>query len=206
MLELNSYRVKNFHTAGFTGDMNSPHAQYLTHWNKNFMTLFLRLALVVLLVLSTGCAVTPSHAPQFTPAQAPPEGYAIVYAYRLGAQPSNSTIKVSIAGKPIADLLENGYAWAHIRAGTHTLYAKWPDAISPFAKKPWADVTTTHEFEAGKAYYFRLVGDIKFNAGGLLFGNSISTQSGVLLQPANVGLAELTACCRRIQSENERIN
>jgi hypothetical protein len=173
---------------------------------KNFIPLFLRLALVVLLVLSTGCAVTPSHAPQFTPAQAPPEGYATVYAYRLGAPPYNGAIKVSIAGKPIADLLENGYAWAHIRAGTHTLYAKWPDAIGPFAKKQWADVTTTHEFEAGKAYYFRIVGDIKLGAAGLLLGSSVLTQSGVLPQPANVGLAELTACCRRIQSENERIN
>ena len=165
-----------------------------------------RILLSVLLALTAGCASAPEHAPKFVPAPQAPDGYATLYIYRFSTPPYTYGIKVSLAGKPFAEVLENGYAWVHLKAGTHTLYAKWPDTMGLIRKKQWPDATATQEFEPGKSYYFRVVGDVSLSPGGLLFGSSTITRTGIVRRSDSVGIAELTACCRQLQSDPERID
>lgn len=167
-----------------------------------------QLSLALLLIpslLVAGCASAPAHAPKFVTAPQAPDGYATLYVYRFSTPPYTLGIKVSVAGKPMAEMLENGYAWVHIKAGTHTLYAKWPESMGLIRTKTWPDATATDEFEPGKSYFFRVMGDISLGPGGILFGNTMIMRTGIARRTDNVGVAELTACCRHLASDTERI-
>lgn len=167
------------------------------------MKLLFRCAGVLVVATLAGCAVAPENAPRFTPAPVAPDGYATVYIYRLSAPPYTRDIKLSIAGKPVLNAPEEAYTWLFVRSGTHTLFAEWPtDFLAP---KKWPDASTTYNFEPGKAYYFRVAGDIEAVRGGFLSPGAMVLKSYVAWRSAEVGIAELIACCRYMRPTSESV-
>jgi hypothetical protein len=145
-----------------------------------------------------GCATSLSNSPRFSPAPPPPEGFATVYIYRFTAPPYLQDIKLSVAGKPIQPLPEKGYTLVNVRAGTHTIVAEWPKAIG--GGGPWKDVNITRTFEPGKAYFFRLYGEVGSVPGGL------TTRSAIIVREKPEGEAELIACCSYLASAQGQID
>jgi hypothetical protein len=144
--------------------------------------------------LTVGCETVSEKAPRFHPAIAPPDGYAVVYLYRFDAPPYTRTIKFSMTGKPLLDAPERAYTWVYAKAGTHTVIGDWPNVSG------WTPASTTFTVESGKSYFVRAVGRLERTPGGFFSGSSITPTSYVTNLPPNVGLAEITACCRYMRA------
>jgi hypothetical protein len=162
------------------------------------------LLIATLAAFMAGCATTaPKDAPQFTPAPAAPPGYATVYVYRFGELPNGQDINVSLANKQLFSAREQGYTWAHVRAGTHTFIARWPKGIAGGA---WPDASSTQLFEEGQSYYFRLRGTMRVAGGGFFSSGGWVMITGIVRRTSDDGKAELLACCRYVRAETERID
>jgi hypothetical protein len=167
------------------------------------MKLFILCLNILILTVSSGCAVAPTNTPRFAPAPSAPDGYATFYVYRLGAPPYTRDIKLSIAGKPVIDAPEQAYTWMFVRAGTHTLFAEWPrDFLGP---KKWPDATATQAFEPGESYYFRVAGNVGVASGGLFSSGGMVLTSYLTRRPTDARKSELVACCRYMQPASERL-
>jgi Protein of unknown function (DUF2846) len=156
------------------------------------------LLLTTSIALIAGCATVPSDAPRFSPAPAPPEGYATLYIYRLGAPPLPEAIKISVNGQPVLQIPERGYTWLHVRAGTYAVLGEWPRTA--FGLVSGAVVSATPSVDAGKSYYFRVTGNVSPTFGGLL------VSKGIAQRPPEAGAVEINACCSYMRSATERMD
>lgn len=153
-------------------------------------------------IVCASCSTAPPTAPTYAPAPNAPDGYATVYIYRLGAPPFTQEIRVNFAGKAVLAAPEQGYTWLHVRGGTHTLLAEWPKNLMGGG---WPNASATQLFEPGKAYYFRLAGQVGSTPGGFFSGGGMLLTSMVVSRTPAEGEAELKACCRYMQAATERI-
>ena len=167
-----------------------------------FLKIFLA---IVLLTVISGCAIAPQSAARFTPAPPPPEGYSLVYIYRLNAQPYVHNIKISVAGKEVLDAPEYGYTWLYVPAGTHTILAVSPPEGFLLDVKNWPDTSSTLAMESGKAYFFRLTSNVSFAPDGFLSGRVVR-RTAFLQRTDKEGFAELTACCRFMQPATKSLD
>lgn len=152
----------------------------------------IRSTLVILSLLTTlftGCALTPSNAPAYTPAPKAPDGYATIYVLRNNTGTNVSTVKILVAGSPIADLALRTYTWVYVKAGSHNIAAEWPLLLTG---QP--STSLNHTFAAGKTYHFRIRTGLERSGG--FFSSGFIVSSYLELLPPEHGEAELIACCR----------
>jgi len=62
---------------------------------------------------------------KFQEAPPPPEGYALVYMYRLKTQPAMRKAKILVDGEKTTVLSNKSYTWFYLSPGSHTLRTKW---------------------------------------------------------------------------------
>lgn len=149
--------------------------------------------IVAILILS----VSASNAGQkvsFEPAGPPPEGYALVYFYRLDVPPSLVKSKLLIDGKQITKMPNYGYSWFYLKEGMHNLQSKW-GALSGVPS-----VESAFEVEEGKTYYLRLVGQLDYK------DLSAIMSSGVAKMKEEIAVKELEVVKKYAAASVEKIN
>lgn len=142
------------------------------------------------LLFLVGCAVSPT-APDFSQAKAdsPKEGHALVYVYRVSAQPYWWPVGVTIDGTEVASLPDGGFTWVHIKPGQHTIKAVWPILASQ------QDATVVRSLASGESYFFEVLGESGYRGSVYSKLKQISTDQAQ---------ERMKQCCRFVQpSRNE---
>lgn len=62
---------------------------------------------------------------EFQAAPPPPEGYGLVYIYRIKVPPGMRTPKILVDGTPALKLPDNSYSWFYVSPGSHAIKSVW---------------------------------------------------------------------------------
>jgi hypothetical protein len=96
-----------------------------------------------------GCVAT---GPLYKDAPPPPEGKALVYIYReQGVALVGRQTWFYVDDVEVGELDNQGYTWAYVPAGLHTLKQEWPLDITL-----GRTTDTTIDLQAGQSYYYKL--------------------------------------------------
>lgn len=150
-----------------------------------------RLFLVTVMAFgAVGCATAPDG-PTYSASRATnqPGDNATIYVYRRYAEPTAWGATVQLSGKEVATLGQETFTWVFVQPGKHTIRAVWP------ALSGQRDSTIDAELDAGKTYYFELVGTARVTgaAGTVMFFRMGSGLNEVAAASAESTLAQ---CCR----------
>ncbi len=91
---------------------------------------------------------------KFTEAPPAPEGYAVVYMYRLKTEPAMRKAHIHVDGEKVALLSNKSYTWFYVSAGSHTLRTKW----GLFAEVP--ELEGVLQTQPGGVYYVKMTGSV----------------------------------------------
>lgn len=150
-----------------------------------------RIALVLSFLLA-GCASSrpdlaqylPPDAPPYSRAPAPPDGYALVYLYRIGAYPRLHLPDILINNQFAWEPPEHAYTWVHVKAGYTDFQIKWTFS-------GWPNLSFTRPLKGGETYYLKFYGGHEGAA-----PVKLSTMAR-FVEPAEAE-NELRSCCRFI--------
>jgi len=142
-----------------------------------------RLALLILAVF-TGCA-TSTTGPTFSAAPTPvaKSDHAVLYIYRIYAQPTAWAAYLQIDGREVASLNQEGFTWVNVKAGKHKFKYAWPALAGMPA------VNFEYAVEAGGFYAFEMHG--KASA----FEGQATEIKNVDIEDAK---AQMAKCCRYV--------
>lgn len=145
------------------------------------------------LLISTalgGCAVA-ANAPSFSAATAPaPEpGMALVYIFRDRAEPTMWPATVYFGEDAVTTLRENGFTWAYLAPGQHSISAKW-NALSGQENS-----AITLNVVAGETYHLELLGMSRV-AGGIGRIMYLQMGSGLNRLDPQLAVERMSLCCR----------
>lgn len=154
-------------------------------------------AFPVIVLLLAACAA-PSTAPSFSqsPSAEAREGMAVLYVYREYAEPTAWSPTISIDGKEVVSLPQQGFSWVYLTPGKHTLSSKW----SFLAGAP--PVEFSADYVAGTRYFFEITGTSRLTgtspgvAGGVTM--HFRTTAQVRSPQEQEAVRQLERCCRFI--------
>ena len=129
----------------------------------------------------------------FKKAAEPPDGYALIYFYRLKVPPYLIRAKLLIDDKKIVKIPNYGYSWFYLKEGVHNLQTKW----GVFSGAP--SLEAAFRVDKGKTYFLRLLGDIDIRV------FSVITSSQVSIMKEDLALKELELVRKFISAKNQKI-
>jgi len=138
------------------------------------------------LVILTACASSPPVSQErFTPAPAPPAGYATLYMFRAHSGYGGAIWPiVSINDVKVLDLKVNSYSYVYIRPGKYHLHAKASFVLTDFNEDE-KDFDFTIPSEAVTYYLlFSTGGSVTLVAGGAFVGLPTGTAGWFLVPEA----------------------
>ena len=121
---------------------------------------------------------------------------AVLYVYREYAEPTAWSPTISVDGKEIVSLPQQGFSWIYLTPGKHTLASKW----SFLSSAP--PIEFSADYAAGTRYFFeitgtsRLVGTGPSPAGGVAL--RFRTTAQVKSPQEREAIQQLEKCCRYI--------
>lgn len=145
---------------------------------------------IAVIVTSVGCATAPDG-PNYAASRAAsqPTDKATVYVFRRYAEPTAWEATVQLSGREVTTLGQETFTWVFAQPGKHTIRAVWP------ALSGQRDSTIEAELQAGKTYYFELVGTSRV-AGAVGSAMLFRMGSGLNEVAASTAEATLAGCCR----------
>jgi hypothetical protein len=141
------------------------------------------LAYLLIAMIFTACA-TSQTAPSFSAAPTPvvDGDYAVLYIFRIYAQPTAWPAYLQIDGQEVVSLNQEGFTWVKVKAGPHKFKHGWPALAGMPA------VNFEHTLVAGTTYAFQMHGT--------------SAIDGLETQMQNVEIEvatkQMAACCRYV--------
>lgn len=152
---------------------------------KNIYTLIL----LIFIALCTASCVTRGPTYLEAKAKEPSENKAIVYVYRVYAQPTAWGTTLFIDDKEIATLNQKGFTWVYLSPGLHSIQGKWAWLSGQLNTKMETNI------ESGKTYYVEISGAVKITDvyAGFIFYNVESHLSSRNVIEAQ---AKLIDCCK----------
>lgn len=122
---------------------------------------------------------------------------AVLYVYREYAEPTAWSPTISIDGKEVVSLPQQGFSWIYLSPGRHTLASKW----SFLAGAP--PVEFSADYVAGTRYFFEITGTSRVTgtSPGATGGVTIhfKTTAQVRSPQEREAVEQLEKCCRFIR-------
>ena len=122
---------------------------------------------------------------------------AILYVYREYAEPTAWRPTISIDGKEIVSLPQQGFSWVYVSPGKHTLASKW----SFMAGAP--PVEFSADYVAGTRYFFEITGTARMTGAGVGYAGGVEmhfeTTAQVRSPQEQEAIQQLEKCCRFIR-------
>lgn len=143
---------------------------------KRFVLVVFAIALVV-----TDALAAKAVKGQFTEAPPPPDGYAVVYMYRLKTEPAMRKAQIHVDGERVALLSNKSYTWFYVSAGSHILRTKW----GFMADIP--ELEGVLQAQPGGVHYVKMTGSVQ-----MLHAGGSRTYSGIHEVSESEGRADLT--------------
>lgn len=149
-----------------------------------------RFLLILIVLVAAGPVAAEAIKGSFTQAPPAPEGYAVVYMYRLKTEPAMRKAHIHVDGEQVALLSNKSYTWFYVSAGSHTLRTKW----GLFAEVP--ELEGVLQAQSGGVHYVKMTGSVM-----MLASKSARTYSGI----HEVAEAEATADLAKTKKYNPAI-
>ncbi|PIR21177.1 MAG: hypothetical protein COV45_00085 [Deltaproteobacteria bacterium CG11_big_fil_rev_8_21_14_0_20_47_16] len=135
-----------------------------------------------------------AYAGSFQEAPPPPEGYSLVYLYRIKVPPSMQAPKILVDGDAILKLKNNSYGWFYLAPGSHSIKTKW----GFMSEVPDLEVVT--QIYPNQVHYIKLDGSMR--AWGL---NATKTYTSIKEVSEAEAMKDLAKVKNYVQSDKTTI-
>ena len=126
--------------------------------------------ILFLLMISSGSSYAKNETVSFVAASPPPEGYALVYVYRLKALPMGGRANVMLDKRSIVKVSNHEYTWFYLNEGPHRMKIRW----SALSNIP--NLEFNFPAKSQQTYFLKITTGAGFNLFG---GNTQASVQGV---------------------------